>query len=119
MPEVIEIAPDAVNGEPDDVLSPTDKRAVRVAGLAFFCGILAVTVWPGGFTWLMNSLFDEETAERLFSLVTLILLLPIGLLAGGRTRRFGLYLALGMVISAVVVVSVAAATSWILFTFVN
>lgn len=118
MAEVSELSrSESADAEVDDLEdAPLDTRAVREAGLAFFCGMLAVTVLPGGFTWLMQALFPVETAERLFPLVTLVLVLPIALLAGGRTRTFGLYLVLGMVISAVVVVTVLVGTGWMMFS---
>lgn len=91
-----------------DVEQVLDKGPVRVAALGYLCGMLSVTVWPGGFTWLLGLFFTEDTAERLFALATLILVVPVALLAGGRTRRFGLYMVAGMVISVVVILAIAA-----------
>ena len=47
----------------------------------------------------------------------LTLAVPIGLSAAPRTRRFGLYMLLGMVLTAVVVALVAALVLWLLITF--
>lgn len=74
----------------------------------FFAGMLFITALPGGFAGLLRLAFPYETAERLFPLVTIWLVLPIALLAGGRTRRFGLFMVLGMVLTALVVLGVAS-----------
>ena len=74
----------------------------------FFSGMLFVTVVPGGFAALLRLLFDYETAEDLFPFVLVTLVVPIALVAVPRTRRFGKYFALGMVITALVVLGVAS-----------
>ena len=74
----------------------------------FFSGMLFVTVVPGGFVAILRLLFEYDTAEDLFPLVLLTLVVPIVLLAVPRTRRFGKYLLLGMVLTALVVLGVAS-----------
>jgi 4-amino-4-deoxy-L-arabinose transferase-like glycosyltransferase len=74
----------------------------------FFSGMLFVTVIPGVFVAALRLLFEYETAEDLFPLVLLTLVVPIVLLAVPRTRRFGTYLVLGMVLTALVVLGVAS-----------
>jgi hypothetical protein len=74
----------------------------------FFSGMLFVTVIPGGFAGVLRLLFDYDTAEQLFPLVALSLVVPIGLLIAPRTRRFGLYMTIGMVVTALVVLGVAS-----------
>ena len=74
----------------------------------FFTGLVAIIVVPGLYAGLLSVLTDTETAEGLFPFVLLVLLVPIGLSVAPRTRRFGLYLLLGMVSTALVVGAVAA-----------
>jgi hypothetical protein len=74
----------------------------------FFTGMLFVTVVPGGFVGLLRLMFEYDTAEKLFPLVLISLVVPLGLLVAPRTRRFGLYMVLGMVITALVVLGVAS-----------
>lgn len=74
----------------------------------FFSGMLFVTVVPGGFVGVLRLLFEYETAEDLFPLVLITLVVPITLLAVPRSRRFGQYMVLGMVLTALVVLGVAS-----------
>jgi 4-amino-4-deoxy-L-arabinose transferase-like glycosyltransferase len=74
----------------------------------FFSGMLFVTVVPGTFVAILRLLFEYETAEELFPFVLVTLVVPIVLLAVPRTRRFGKYLLLGMVLTALVVLGVAS-----------
>ncbi len=90
--------------------------ALRVAVAGFLCGLLFVTALPGGFAAVLRLAFPYETAERLFPLISTCLVLPIALLAGGRTRRFGLYLVLGIVVTGLVLLGV---TSLVLYTMIK
>lgn len=74
----------------------------------FFSGMLFVTLVPGAFVAILRLLFEYETAEDLFPFVLLTLVVPITLLAVPRSRRFGKYLLLGMVLTALVVLGVAS-----------
>ena len=74
----------------------------------FFAGMLFVTALPGAFVGILRLLFDYDTAERLFPLVLVAMVLPISLLAKRKTRRFGQYMFIGMVITALVVLGVAS-----------
>jgi 4-amino-4-deoxy-L-arabinose transferase-like glycosyltransferase len=74
----------------------------------FFTGMLFVTLIPGGFVGVLRLLFEYDTAEDLFPLVLVSLLVPAGLLIAPRTRRFGLYMVLGMALTALVVLGVAS-----------
>ena len=74
----------------------------------FFSGMLVVTVLPGGFVGVLRLLFEYDTVEDLFPFVLLLLVVPVVLLALPRTRRFGIYLLLGMVLTALVVLGVAS-----------
>ncbi|GAA0986723.1 hypothetical protein ENKNEFLB_01417 [Nocardioides aquaticus] len=74
----------------------------------FFTGLVTIIVVPGLYAGLLSTLTDTDTAETLFPFVLLVLVVPIGLSIAPRTRRFGLYLLLGMVSTAVVMAVVAA-----------
>jgi hypothetical protein len=74
----------------------------------FFSGMLFVTLIPGGFVALLRLMFHYDTAEELFPLVLVSLVVPIGLLVAPRTRRFGTYMVIGMVLTALVVLGVAS-----------
>jgi hypothetical protein len=82
----------------------------------FFAGMLFVTVVPGGFAGLLRLLFHYDTAERLFPLVAVALVVPTALVANRRTRRFGVHFVLGMVVTALVVLGV---TSLVLYLMVR
>lgn len=82
----------------------------------FFAGMLFVTAVPGAFAGLLRLLFTYQTAERYFPWVAVVLLVPIILLARRKTRRFGLYMVIGMVLTALVVVGV---TSLVLYFMVR
>jgi 4-amino-4-deoxy-L-arabinose transferase-like glycosyltransferase len=74
----------------------------------FFAGMLFVTMIPGGFIGILRLLFDYDTAEELFPLVLISLVVPVGLLIAPRTRRFGTYMVIGMVLTTLVVLGVAS-----------
>jgi hypothetical protein len=74
----------------------------------FFTGMLFVTLIPGGFAALLRLLFEYDTAEELFPFVLLTLVVPITLLAVPRSRRFGIYMLIGMALTALVVLGVAS-----------
>lgn len=74
----------------------------------FFAGMLFVTALPGAFAGILRLLFSYEKAESLFPLVLLALVVPLVLLAKRKTRRFAIYMMIGMVITALVVTGVAS-----------
>lgn len=84
------------------------RHPTFVALSGFFTGMLFVTAVPGGFAGVLRLLFDYDTAEELFPLVLLSLVVPITLLTWGRTRRFGAFMVVGMVLTALVVLGVAS-----------
>ncbi len=81
----------------------------------FFTGLVVVIVIPGLFAGILHLLFADHTAEDLFPLVLVIFVVPIALIVVERTRRFGIYMTLGMVVTALVVLGVAAVVLWFLF----
>lgn len=80
----------------------------------FFTGLVVVILIPGTFGALLSWLFDDQRAEELFPFAAIIFAVPLVLLAVPRTRRFGKYMLVGMVITALVVLAAAALTIWIL-----
>ncbi|GAW48604.1 MULTISPECIES: hypothetical protein [unclassified Nocardioides] len=83
----------------------------------FFAGLAFVIVVPGLFAAILNWIFEYHTAEDLFPLVLVTLAVPIGLIIAKRTRRFGTYLVIGMVSTALVVGGVAALVLWYMVTY--
>ena len=83
----------------------------------FFAGLAFVIVVPGLFAAVLGLLFDYHTAEDLFPFVLVMLAIPIGLVIVPRTRRFGLYLVIGMVTTALVVGGVSAVVLWYMVSY--
>lgn len=108
-------------GMVDETPGPKPERSERdhatfTALAGFFSGLLFVTVVPGGFAGLLRLLFHYDTAERLFPLVAVALVIPTALVANPRSRRFGLYMVLGMTLTALVLLGV---TSLVLYFMVR
>lgn len=102
----VEGAPTESDGPPSDWWHRDHPTFIALAG--FFSGMLFVTVIPGAFVAILRLLFKYETAEDLFPFVLVTLVVPVVLLVMPRTRRFGKYLLLGMVLTALVVLGVAS-----------
>jgi hypothetical protein len=98
---------------PEATLSWRDRRHPTFTALTgFFTGLAAVILVPGVFAAVLGWFFDYGTADALFPLVLVTLLVPLVLVAVPRTRRFGLYMLLGIVVTAVVVAGVGGAVIW-------
>ncbi|SDC64499.1 hypothetical protein [Nocardioides lianchengensis] len=82
----------------------------------FFTGLLFVILVPGVYAALLSVLVDTDTAEELFPLVLVTLGIPIGLVVAPRTRRFGRFMLVGIVTTAVVVLASAGLVLWILYS---
>ena len=80
----------------------------------FFTGLVLVIVVPGAYAGILASMMDTESAEDLFPFVLVSLAVPIALLVHPTTRRFGRYMLLGIVSTALVVGGVAALVLWLL-----
>jgi asparagine N-glycosylation enzyme membrane subunit Stt3 len=102
----------------EETPGPTRDRdhPTFVALAGFFAGLMFVTVVPGGFAGVLRLLFTFETAERLFPIVAVALIVPAVLVANPRTRRFGTYMVIGMLVTALVVLGV---TSLVLYYMVR
>ncbi|GAA2147775.1 hypothetical protein GCM10009844_25310 [Nocardioides koreensis] len=80
----------------------------------FFTGLAYIIVVPGLYYAVLSWTFDDRQAEDLFPFVLVSLAVPLGLVVSPRTRRFGLYMSLGVVATALVVIGVALLVLWIL-----
>ncbi|WP_224766450.1 hypothetical protein [Nocardioides campestrisoli] len=80
----------------------------------FFAGMVYVIAVPGAFVAGLRLLTSQETAERYFPFVLVGLVLPALLLVRRKTRRFGLFVYLGMVLTTLVVVGVTSAVLYFL-----
>lgn len=80
----------------------------------FFTGLAYIIVVPGLYAAILSWIFDDSQAEDLFPFVLISLAVPLGLVVSPRTRRFGLYMSLGVVATALVIIGVALLVLWIL-----
>ncbi len=80
----------------------------------FFTGLAYIIVVPGLYAWILSGMLDDRQAEDLFPFILISLAVPLGLVVAPRTRRFGLYMSLGVVATALVVIGVALLVLWIL-----
>jgi len=85
-----------------------------VALAGFYTGLAVVILIPTAYVAVLGAVFGRETVASLVPFVLLVLAVPVALAAVPRTRRFGLYMLLGMVLTAVVAVGVAAVVLWFL-----
>ena len=85
----------------------------------FFTGLLFVALIPAIYVGVLSLLFDNARVEELFPFVLVTLVVPLGLVASKRTRRFGTYFWIGMVLTAIVVVGVGALVLWYLVKHQN
>ena len=85
------------------------------AGLVgFFTGVAFVIVVPGVYAALLSLFLGDTTAQRLFPLVLIAVLVPLALLVPRKTRRFAEFMLLGVVLTAVVIGVTAALVIWVL-----
>jgi hypothetical protein len=106
-----ETSPELTEREPDwwDRDHPTFTPI-----MGFFTGLLFVSLVPAGFLALLQLVFEDEVARGLSPLLATTLVVPFGLLVWQPTRRFGRYMLLGMVVTAVVVVGVTTLVLWLM-----
>lgn len=113
-------APDHHVASSADRRSPLDwwhhSHPTFAAITGFFAGMVFVTAVPGGFAGILRLLFSYQTAEKLFPLVAIALVVPIALLIKRKTRRFGTFMVIGMALTALVVLGV---TSLVLYFMVR
>ena len=80
----------------------------------FFTGLAFVALVPALFVGLLHLVFDDETTNDLFPMVLVALAVPLGLVAFSRTRRFGTYMLIGVVVTALVVGGAASLVIWLM-----
>ena len=85
----------------------------------FFTGLLFVALIPAIYVGILSLFFDNDRVEELFPFVLVTLVVPLGLVANKRTRRFGTYFWIGMILTAIVVVGVGALVLWFLVEHQN
>jgi hypothetical protein len=106
---------EAATGRPPDWWHRDHPTFTAITG--FFTGLAFVIVVPGLFAAVLSWIFDYHTAESLFPLVLVTLVVPLGLVIAPRTRRFGLYMVVGMVSTALVVGGVTALVLWYMVSY--
>src|SRR5215203_4540146 len=87
---------------------------VFTAITGFFAGLAFLSLVPAIYIWVLRLFFSDETAEALFPFVLVALALPIGLVVTERSRRFGIYMIMGMVVGGIVVAGVTALVIYVL-----
>lgn len=83
----------------------------------FFTGLVFVILVPGAFIATLHLLFDDDTSEELFPFVLVTLAVPIGMIVVPRTRRFGAYMLIGTLATALVVLGAAALVLWYMVSY--
>jgi hypothetical protein len=109
------------NGTPGDPSRELDwwhrEHPTFTALTGFFSGLVLVTVLPGTFVAMVRAAFGERVAGEAFPFVLMLLAVPIALLAFPRTRRFGKYLVLGMVVTLFVVIGVGSLVFFLMLRY--
>jgi hypothetical protein len=108
---------EAAQVEPTDERQPSwwHRDHPTFAALSgFFTGLLFVALIPAAYVAGLSLMFDNDRVEELFPFVLVTLVVPLGLVANKRTRRFGIYFWIGMVLTAIVVIGVGALVLWYL-----
>ncbi|HEX3221068.1 MAG TPA: hypothetical protein VHR35_00740 [Nocardioides sp.] len=85
------------------------------AGLVgFFTGVAYVIIVPGLYVAVLSLVLDDKTAQRLFPLVLIALVVPVALLVPRKTRRFAQFMLLGVVLTALVIGLTTALVVWVM-----
>lgn len=116
-PEPIPAGADTPEEEPDEGLEPSwwHRSHPTFAGLVgFFTGVGYVIVVPGVYAALLGLLLSDATAQKLFPLVLVALVIPIALLFPRKTRRFAQFMFLGIISTVLVVAVTAALVIWVM-----
>ena len=103
----------AVPGEPTPDWWHRDHPTFSALA-GFFSGIAFVSLVPAVYVALTRLVMSDTTAEAVFPFVVVLLAVPLGLVISERTRRFGRYMTLGMVVCALVVAAVASVVIYLL-----
>lgn len=85
------------------------------AGLVgFFSGVAYVIVIPGVYATILGLLLSDSAAQRLFPLVLVALVIPLGMLVPRKTRRFAQFMFLGILSTALVIAATTALVVWVM-----
>lgn len=101
----------------DDAPEPSwwHRSHPTFAGLVgFFTGVAYVIVVPGVYAGLLGLLVGANTAQKLFPLVLVALVVPLVMLAFRKTRRFAEFMFLGIISTVVVVALTATLVIWVM-----
>src|SRR6478609_139758 len=112
-----EQADEQVGEQANDAPEPSwwHRSHPTFAGLVgFFTGVAYVIVVPGVYAALLGLLVSDATAQKLFPLVLVALVIPIALLVPRKTRRFAQFMFLGIISTVVVVAVTAAVVIWVM-----
>jgi 4-amino-4-deoxy-L-arabinose transferase-like glycosyltransferase len=115
--QAVEDAPEAPAADGEEERQPSwwHRDHPTFAALSgFFTGLLFVALVPAIYVGILSLLFDNDRVEELFPFVLVTLVVPLGLVVSPRTRRFGTYFWIGMVLTAIVVVGVGTLVLWYL-----
>jgi hypothetical protein len=80
----------------------------------FFTGLAFVLLVPAAFVGVLSLLFEYDRVEDLFPFVLVTLVVPLLLVLSPRSRRFGSYMWIGIVSTALVVGGVGALVLYLL-----
>ena len=109
-----------VEGAPEDEADEPEpnwwnRSHPTFAGLVgFFVGVAYVIIVPGVYAALLGLLVSDATAQKLFPLVLIALLVPLAMLVPRKTRRFAQFMFLGIISTAVVIAVTTALVIWVL-----
>lgn len=87
---------------------------IFIAITAFLAGLAYTCLVPAAYVGLTRVAFDQDTADRLFPLLAILLALPLALLVPARTRWFARHFLLGMFVTSIVIVGVSALVLWLM-----
>jgi hypothetical protein len=77
-------------------------------------GVAYVIVIPGVYAALLGLFLSDSAAQRLFPLVLVALVIPLGMLIPRKTRRFAQFMFLGIISTALVIAATTALVIWVM-----
>ena len=80
----------------------------------FFSGLVFVLLVPAMFVGILSLMLSNNRVQELFPLVLVMLVVPLFLTLSHKTRRYGIYMWIGIVTTAIVVAGVSALVLYVL-----
>ena len=80
----------------------------------FFSGLVFVLLVPALFVGILSLMLSNNRVQELFPLVLVMLVVPLFLTLSPKTRRYGTYMWIGIVTTAIVVAGVSALVLYVL-----